>query len=584
MKVGVRYLTTVRSITTKSKEEFELISGTLGELLNFIEEKYSLKKKLGNITVLVNSQPIRGNLASYKLAENDDVIITAPSIGIGNRSAFITDDCTGCGSCAKECPKNAINIIKSDDKKRAFVNSKLCVDCGACKKVCNFNAIVFLPSKGIKCTSCPVFCTIKDGEYGACKRYKNERGRLVLSRRISVPAQKRFGEPLVYGVGAGNTYPDFVPAPIIVEGNVEGVDVVTVVSATPLSFSHLKLKIDTDEFIGTEGQTVYRDGKKVGIVVTEEYGSKMIDIGGVNILQSKTGLTAARTIVDIVNGKEVELKIGKKSWIRFKLGKQPVINGKKVRKMRAGCGSAIIGMFAPYLKKVADEAIILDSHIIGLLSEHYAGKYLGMKYSGIIPWGVKSTDGRYFGEHGDGIGGTPIKDPLDAIKKIDFNYAWEGMRVLITDTTGEHLSMFELRGERLKEIEPTEEAKKVVKMIFDTCEDSGVSALFCGGVGGSARAGVAKFPKKVTEAVHKGLIKLTIGGAPAFVLPGGGINFYVNVEEIKGKDPLTYVPTPAIVAPIEYTMERKVYEEIGGHIENKMSYNEFIKKYEVELL
>ena len=581
MKVKVKYLATVKDITKKSNEEFELASGTLAELLNLIERKHSLRKNLKDIMVIVNGQTVWENFDSHKLSESDDIII-GPIMAGG--SAFVTDDCKGCGSCVRECPKNAIEIRELNSKKMAYVNSTLCVSCGACKKVCEFDAIIILPSEGVRCTNCPVFCIIKEGEYGACKRYKNEKGKLVLARRISAPAEKKLGEPLVYGVGAGNTYPDFVPAPVIVEDNIDGVDVVTVVSATPLSFSFLKLKIDTDEFIGLEGEAVYRDGRKIGMVVTEEYGSKMIDIGGVNTLQGKFGLTAARTIVDIANGREVELRVGKKNWIKIRLGKPPVINGKKVRKMRAGCGSAVIGMFAPYLKNVADEVIVLDSHIIGLLSEHYAGKYLGMRYSGIIPWGVKSTDGRYFGEHGDGIGGTSIKDPLDAIKEIDFNYAWEGMRVLITDTTGEHLSMFELRSRTLKEIEPTEEAKRVVKMISDTCEDSRVSALFCGGVGGSARSGVAKYPKKVTEAVHKGLVRLTVGGAPAFVLPGGGINFYVDVEKIKGKDPFTYVPTPAIVAPIEYTMKKKVYREIGGHMGSIVSYREFLKKYEIELL
>ena len=46
--------------------------------------------------------------------------------------------------------------------------------------------------------------------------------------------------------------------------------------------------------------------------------------------------------------------------------------------------------------KVVDEAIILDYHIIGLLSEHMAGRAVGMKYSGVVPYGRKSTAGRYF--------------------------------------------------------------------------------------------------------------------------------------------------------------------------------------------
>jgi hypothetical protein len=50
-------------------------------------------------------------------------------------------------------------------------------------------------------------------------------------------------------------------------------------------------------------------------------------------------------------------------------------------------------------------------------------------------------------------------------------------------------------------------------------------------------------------------------------LPGGGINFMVDVEKVVSKA-FTWVPTPATVAPIEYTITRKAYEEIGGHIDS----------------
>ena len=317
------------------------------------------------------------------------------------------------------------------------------------------------------------------------------------------------------------------------------------------------------------------------MVITEEYGSKMIDIGGVNVFQGKNGITAARTVVEIANRERVELKIGG-SKVRVRVGEPPEINGKTIRKMRLGCGSAVIAMFAPRFMEVADEVIVLDSHITGLLTEHAAGKYLGLKYSGIVPVGTKSTDGRYFGEHGDGIGGTPVKDPRDAIRKIDFNHAWDGMKIMVTDTTGEHLYMFRLEGGTLREIDPGERAENLIKEISKNCESSRVSALYFGGVGGSARVGVAKYPLKVTEAVHKGEIMLTVGGAKAYVMPGGGINFFVNVEEVSGENPFTYIPTPATVAPMEYTMPRKIYEKIGGYLEKITPFSEFIKKYDVE--
>jgi len=77
---------------------------------------------------------------------------------------------------------------------------------------------------------------------------------------------------------------------------------------------------------------------------------------------------------------------------------------------------------------------------------------------------------------------------------------------------------------------------------------------------------VTLYPVKLTQAVHAVKANLTIGGAPVFVLPGGGINFLVDVGRVKA-DSFYWTPTPATICPIEYTMVLKDYEEMGGHIE-----------------
>lgn len=71
----------------------------------------------------------------------------------------------------------------------------------------------------------------------------------------------------------------------------------------------------------------------------------------------------------------------------------------------------------------------------------------------------------------------------------------------------------------------------------------------------------------ITEAVHAGKAVLTIGGAPTYVLPGGGINFMVDAAKVI-PNAFTYVPTPAPVAPVEYTMVKSDYEAMQGHMDS----------------
>jgi hypothetical protein len=156
---------------------------------------------------------------------------------------------------------------------------------------------------------------------------------------------------------------------------------------------------------------------------------------------------------------------------------------------------------------------------------------------------------------------------MDVIAGIDSKAAWVGMRLLITETTGKRMCLLELgKDGRLHEIPVTKAVERALGAISSSCEPSRVSGVYVGGAGGSIRAGVSRHPIKLTQAIHNKTACLTVGGAPVFILPGGGINFMVDVERVKTGS-FYWTPTPATICPIEYTMELEDYKAIGGHLE-----------------
>src|SRR6202023_2706485 len=181
----------------------------------------------------------------------------------------------------------------------------------------------------IRCDACPVMCYIKPGAAGACDRYANHNGELVrvdphivLERTVShggrlVPFQaggdwdgKIVHEPSIFvtAIGAGTTYPDYKPAPFIVSSEIDGVDMVTVVTEGIFSYCGVRGKIDTDRYPGPEPATVRAKAWR--------------------------------------NGKPVELTIDGGATVVVEAGYPPILNGVAEERMRVGCGSATIGMFA----------------------------------------------------------------------------------------------------------------------------------------------------------------------------------------------------------------------------------------------
>ena len=448
----------------------------------------------------------------------------------------------------------------------------------------------------IRCDACPVNCFIADGKSGACDRYANHDGALVRldpltiitgTNQKMVPFLKdgspedwdgniiKGNRPFVTAVGAGTTYPDYKPAPFIVSQDVEGVDMVTVVTEGIFSYCGVKVKIDTDRHIGHERDVVYANGEPIGHVMTSEYGSKMLSLGGVEHLtggSKKEGRITCDALLRLCNRDALEVTIGEEEHatrVTIQAGKAPIINGGEEKLMRVGCGSATIGMFAKQWLGNVDDVVVVDDHITGVLSEHQAGKELDIPPTGIKILGRRSTPGRYFqvAEPGTGWGGTDVDDPLKILGPFNPKTAKAGMTLLMVSTTGEQSAYFEL-DENLEPqaVDMPDVLRASADLIAENCEPSVCSVLFMGGAGGSLRAGVTENPVRLTRSVKKSLTHVSCGGADAYVWPGGGITVMVDVLDMPTGS-FGYVPTPALVAPIEFTLRVSDYKTLGGHMD-----------------
>jgi hypothetical protein len=297
----------------------------------------------------------------------------------------------------------------------------------------------------------------------------------------------------------------------------------------------------------------------------------MLSIGGVGHLTGGSkaeGRATCTALLALCNRAPVELEVDGGARVTVEAGRPPVVDGKLERRMRVGCGSATIGMFAAQWRGLVDEVVVVDDHITGVVSEHQAGKVLGWKPTGIRIHGRRSTPGRYFqvSEPGLGWGGTRLEDPLDILNPFDGKRgARPGLTLLMVSTTGEQHAYYELDADlRPQRRDLPAALLPSVALIDENCEPALSTVLFVAGAGGSLRAGVTANPVRLTRAVHGRITRLTCGGAPVYVWPGGGITFMVDVTLLPD-GAFGSVPTPALVAPLEFTMPQSDYLALGGH-------------------
>ncbi len=489
----------------------------------------------------------------------------------------ILEKCVGCGLCVKNCPTGVIDL---NDDQKAVIGAG-CVGCGVCFRVCKSEAVeaaVAAPEAAV-CNCCPIHCSVPEGRAGACLRYENQGGTLVRKTPLhlvdpsGLVLEKSTGlpsAPLILGLGAGtNLYSADVPSRVVGRAEVEGVPVITCTTESVLSFAGVRVKIDTDEEIGPAGSPVRREGRVVGYITPAEYGSRIIYIGGAELMTGRDGFTVARTMVDLLNKKEVILKTEAVRELALREGCPPVVDGREARKMRVGCGSMIVESFAKKWIGLVDEVIAVDYDVTACLSTHtVAGVRYGMKPSGLRPAGVYSSPGRYFGTPGPGWGGSNITAGRDAVQAIDPDLAWPGLRLVVTEPTAERAAYFEL-DENLDPVEKPIPAaiQDVLEFIRANCEDCRTNVSVVAGLGGGVRNVITQAgPLNLNRALRQGKVKITVCGEPARVMPGGGITVEADTAGMPD-NAFAWVPTPAAVVPIELTMTEATYRDIGGYVE-----------------
>ncbi len=507
----------------------------------------------------------------------------------------ITEKCVGCRICAKNCPTDAISI---NDKKATI--GELCVGCGVCFKLCKPAAIEVTQAspEAVVCETCPIHCSIPPMRLGACQRYQNVNGRLERTEPYNIvdpatisidPSTKLPTFPLMLGFGAGsNLYSADVPAKVISSAVVDGVEVVSCVTETVLSFNGARVKVDTDEFLGDNGTPVRREGVIVGYINTAEYGSQMIYIGGSHLNTSPGGHMVMRTTCDLLNKKAVTLRTESVKELVLQHGKPPIIDGVQAERMRIGCGTVGATTFTleRWGEQIVDEVITIDYDITSKMTAHTtAGLRYGYKDSGITPVGTYSSPGRYFGIPGSGWGGSNVMEARDAIKSIDKNVAWPGLRLVITEPTAVRAVYFELN-ENLEPVEKPIPPKvaKVIQYIRDNCEPCNCHVSVVAGFGGGIRDVISRERScNVNEALRAGKIRYTINGQPVHIFPGGGITAEAWVEHMP-EGAFAWVPTPASVCPMEVTMTKETYKEIGGYMEAIRPIEEIMKNNKCKIV
>lgn len=513
------------------------------------------------------------------------------------------DKCTECRLCIEACPVGAVAYRNSE-----MVISDDCVNTLQCtaQQACPEDAIERSEraKDTIMCTICPVGCQIKIGKVGECRMYTNRNGQI--DRTVSLTpfesVKEIVGEeydevirqPLLTGIGAGFR---MTMAPLIVQEKVRGVDVVTCVSECHFEYCGILIKLDCEEYIGEEGAEIHYNGEKVGVVTQELYGSKTITIGGVNEIIRENGWMVAKLCAAIANREKVKLKVKGGARLELRVGEKPVVNGQVSEKKRLVCGvSTASYLYNDFMAGLVDEVIVIDRHITGQFGAFDEEKTRHGALTGEdekkTRWGRLTKSGirlrgaspigliKFPEPGGPGWGMTQMQSPLDIIENFDPAKLSPGFKLLITETNGDRTALFIFTNEgTFEEAEIPVEIKKAMEEYKACCEPARVSAYLMPCPSGTARHKFVtpRHNLRLHQAIDEKKVCVTMGGAPTWLLAGGGATLMVDVERVKA-GAFHWTNHPAVVAPLEWTIKLEDFIGVGGAIDRVQPLKEVMEE------
>ena len=293
----------------------------------------------------------------------------------------------------------------------------------------------------------------------------------------------------------------------------DGVDMVTVVTEGIFSYCSFKVKIDTDRCLGPEQANVRCKGEVVGHVTTAEYGSQMLSLGGVHHLTGGSKKEGRITVRDDAGARQ---QAGRSSCT-IDGGAQVRRSRPAARRSSTASRSSACAWAAARPRSAssrsscygqADEVVVVDDHITGVLTEHQAGRCLDMRAVGhqdarpqvdagaLLPG---RQPGHRLGRH------RHRRSAVHHRRLGSRGRAWPGLRLLMVSTTGEHAAWYvldeQLRAASSSRCRPR--CARVVERIGENCEPSLTTVLFLGGAGGSLRAGVTENPVLLTRSIKQ---------------------------------------------------------------------------------